>query len=78
MTLIGPFTTYMQYLHEEEYPALLDDEQVDHYSDWLSRLDREDIVSYAKFWVTTYQDVSWEEVALSLANEFIRDNHLNV
>lgn len=78
MTLIGPFTNYMQYLHEEEYPALLDDEQVDHYSDWLSRLDKEDIVAYAKHYCINHHGVSWDEVHKSLAEEFIRDNHLNV
>lgn len=78
MTLIGPFTTYMQYLFEEEYPEILDDEQVDHYSDWLSRLDKEDIVAYAKDYCRNHHDLTWDEAYKSLANEFIRDNHLNV
>jgi c-di-GMP-related signal transduction protein len=40
--------SYLQEVHIEEYPLLLDDDLPDHFNDWLGMLDYSDIVAYAK------------------------------
>lgn len=77
MTLQPYLMDYLEYIHAEDYPAVLDDELPDHFNDWLGRLDRSDIIVYAKH---VCKDVpkNREEIALELAEEFIKDNGLNI
>ena len=43
---IKGFEIYLQEMHMDEFPMLLDDDLPDHYSDWVSQLDRSDLIAY--------------------------------
>ena len=40
------FEDYLQYVHMDENPTLLDDDLPDHFGEWLSQLDSDEWIVY--------------------------------
>ena len=57
ITLEG-FEAYLQEVHQEEYPELLDDDLPDAFIDWIATAEGDDLVEYAKHY---FRDMNWAE-----------------
>lgn len=47
------FEDYLQEVHGEIFPMLLDDDMSDHFDDWLGTLDGEEYIKYAEAFVVS-------------------------
>ena len=80
LTLNG-FEAYLQEVHMEENSMLLDDDISDHYSDWVSQLDRSDLIAYGVRYAKDMCERGFElgeatagATGVRLANKWMEEN----
>lgn len=59
------FNEFMQEVHSQIFPMVLDDDLPDHYSDWLGTHDVQEMMEYAELYGKSQYLVGKEEILMN-------------